>query len=221
VTEVVWNIGAGAPVDPDSRELRFDPYDLKERDMRLRNGCRDALDGLFDEIPPAIADRWATGIEEALDLDIEEPRVAGDQRVLPTSGCLSIGHKTPQTPTANIVMRTKAEHKHDVNIEISRYRYIDISRYPLPHRDLWIVDKNRRIFVMRADSGDTPVADQKKSLRTGRKPAQGDKRKFLATMDPELIRALKFAAIEDETSASEALEAAVQQWLERRKKSRS
>lgn len=40
-------------------------------------------------------------------------------------------------------------------------------------------------------------------------------------MDPELIRALKFAAIEDETSASEALEAAVQQWLERRKKSRS
>jgi hypothetical protein len=60
------------------------------------------------------------------------------------------------------------------------------------------------------------MAEQKKPLRRGRKPADGDKRKFLATMDPEIIKALKLAAIEDDTSASEALEAAAAQWLERR-----
>jgi hypothetical protein len=58
------------------------------------------------------------------------------------------------------------------------------------------------------------MAEQKKPR--GRKPADGDKRKFLATMDPEIIKALKLAAIEDDTSASEALEAAAAQWLERR-----
>lgn len=62
------------------------------------------------------------------------------------------------------------------------------------------------------------MVEQKKPLRRGRKPAEGDKRKFLATMDPEIIKALKLAAIEDDTSASEALEAAAVQWLERRKK---
>jgi Ribbon-helix-helix protein, copG family len=64
------------------------------------------------------------------------------------------------------------------------------------------------------------MAEQKKPLRRGRKPAEGDKRKFLATMDPEIIKALKLAAIEDDTSASEALEEAAAQWLERRKGSR-
>jgi hypothetical protein len=62
------------------------------------------------------------------------------------------------------------------------------------------------------------MADRKKSLRRGRKPAEGDKRKFLATLDPEVIKAMKLAAIEDETSASEILEEAAVEWLERRKK---
>lgn len=62
------------------------------------------------------------------------------------------------------------------------------------------------------------MADQKTSLRKGRKPAPGSgKRYFLATMGAELIKNLKLAAIEDETSASEVLEKAAQEWLERRK----
>jgi hypothetical protein len=69
--------------------------------------------------------------------------------------------------------------------------------------------------------GQTLMAEQhKKPLRRGRKPVDGDKRKFLATMDPEIIKALKLAAIEDDTSASEALEAAAGQWLERSAKNR-
>ena len=62
------------------------------------------------------------------------------------------------------------------------------------------------------------MAEQKTSLRKGRKPAPGaGKRYFLATMGAELIKNLKLAAIEDETSASEVLEKAAQEWLERRK----
>lgn len=62
------------------------------------------------------------------------------------------------------------------------------------------------------------MAEQKKPLRKGRKPAPGDKRRqFLATMDPETIKNLKLAAIEDETTASEILEKAVVDWLAKRK----
>jgi hypothetical protein len=53
--------------------------------------------------------------------------------------------------------------------------------------------------------------------RKGRKPAEGEKRQFLATMDPEVIKPVKLAAFEDETSASEILEEAATEWLERRK----
>jgi hypothetical protein len=61
------------------------------------------------------------------------------------------------------------------------------------------------------------MAEQKTSLRKGRKPAPGaGKRYFLATMGAELIKNLKLVAIEDETSASEVLEKAAQEWLERR-----
>jgi hypothetical protein len=63
------------------------------------------------------------------------------------------------------------------------------------------------------------MAEQRKPLRKGRKPAPGlGKRYFLATMGAELIKNLKLAAIEDETSASEALEKAAKEWLERRAK---
>lgn len=62
------------------------------------------------------------------------------------------------------------------------------------------------------------MAELKKPLRKGRKPAEGDKRQFLATLDSELIKAIKLAAIEDEMSASEVLEEATRQWLSRRKK---
>jgi hypothetical protein len=58
-----------------------------------------------------------------------------------------------------------------------------------------------------------PVKGRKKP---GRKPAEGvDKRKFLATMEAEVIKALKLAAIQKNTSASEILEEAAEEWLER------
>jgi hypothetical protein len=52
--------------------------------------------------------------------------------------------------------------------------------------------------------------------KPGRKPAAGiDKRKFLATMESETIKNLKLAAIQKNTSASEVLEEAAEEWLER------
>ena len=62
------------------------------------------------------------------------------------------------------------------------------------------------------------MKEPKKPLLKGRKPAEGEKRQFLATMDPKVIKAVKLAAIEDETSASGILEEAAIQWLVRRKK---
>jgi len=50
--------------------------------------------------------------------------------------------------------------------------------------------------------------------RKGRKPAGGGaKRQFLATMDPELIKLIKTAAIQTDVSASEILEEAARAWL--------
>jgi hypothetical protein len=43
------------------------------------------------------------------------------------------------------------------------------------------------------------------------------KRYFLATMDADLIKEMKQAAIAEDTSASECLEIAAREWLERRK----
>jgi hypothetical protein len=60
------------------------------------------------------------------------------------------------------------------------------------------------------------MADREKRRKPGRKPAEGvDKRKFLATLEAEVIKALKLVAIEKNTSASEILEEAAVQWLER------
>ena len=51
-----------------------------------------------------------------------------------------------------------------------------------------------------------------------RKKAPGPgKRYFLATMSDTLIKDLKRAAIADDKSASECLEIATREWLERRK----
>jgi hypothetical protein len=64
------------------------------------------------------------------------------------------------------------------------------------------------------------MTEKKKPRRKGRKPAEGDKRQFLLTMDPEVIKNIKLAAIEDDTSASETVEEAAKQWLERRAKAK-
>jgi hypothetical protein len=61
------------------------------------------------------------------------------------------------------------------------------------------------------------MAKKKKSLLKGRKQAPGPgKRYFLATMDDKLIKKLKQAAIAEDKSASQCLEIATQEWLERR-----
>jgi Ribbon-helix-helix protein, copG family len=55
-----------------------------------------------------------------------------------------------------------------------------------------------------------------KGRKPGRKPLEGvDLRKFLATLEAETIKGLKLAAIQEGKSASEILEEATAQWLER------
>jgi Ribbon-helix-helix protein, copG family len=61
------------------------------------------------------------------------------------------------------------------------------------------------------------MADAKPSPRRGRKPPPGDKRQFLTTMDPDVIRAIKQTAIELDRTASDIMEEAAKQWLERHK----
>jgi hypothetical protein len=60
----------------------------------------------------------------------------------------------------------------------------------------------------------------KKTERTPRKQAVGDRRQFLTTMSADVIKAVKQAAIEDDVNAWEIMEEAAREWLERRRKSR-
>jgi hypothetical protein len=61
------------------------------------------------------------------------------------------------------------------------------------------------------------MADDKPSPRRGRKPPQGEKRQFLTTMDPHVIRAIKQVALDLDRTASDLMEEAAKQWLERHK----
>lgn len=54
--------------------------------------------------------------------------------------------------------------------------------------------------------------------KTGKMGSSAAKRNFFATMSADVIKAIKQAALEDEITASEILEAAAKEWLERRKK---
>ncbi len=51
---------------------------------------------------------------------------------------------------------------------------------------------------------------------TGKKPPKGEKRQFLVSMDPKLIRAVKMAALEDDRTASSVIEDAARAWLSER-----
>ena len=62
------------------------------------------------------------------------------------------------------------------------------------------------------------MADDKPSPRRGRKPPQGEKRQFLTTMDPDVIRAIKQVALDLDRTASDLMEEAAKQWLERHKR---
>lgn len=64
------------------------------------------------------------------------------------------------------------------------------------------------------------MAEKKPSARKGRKPPEGEKKQFLTSMDPEVIRQIKQAAIGLDATASEIMETAAKEWLERHKAKR-
>jgi hypothetical protein len=58
------------------------------------------------------------------------------------------------------------------------------------------------------------MADKKPAVR-GRKPPAGEKKQFLTTMDPDVIRRIKAAAALRDKTASLVLEEAAKEWLDR------
>jgi hypothetical protein len=52
------------------------------------------------------------------------------------------------------------------------------------------------------------MADKKLSAKRGRKPPDGEKKQFLSSMDPTVIRDIKVAAASLDTTASQVLETA-------------
>ena len=56
------------------------------------------------------------------------------------------------------------------------------------------------------------MTENQKTLK-GRKPAKGEKKQFLTTIDPEIIRQIKQAAIGLDRTASEIMEEAAKNWL--------
>jgi hypothetical protein len=61
------------------------------------------------------------------------------------------------------------------------------------------------------------MAEPKTPSRRGRKPPEGDKKQFLTSMDPDVIKAIKQAAIDKDRTASDVMEEAAKQWLARHK----
>jgi hypothetical protein len=59
------------------------------------------------------------------------------------------------------------------------------------------------------------MAEKKSATKRGRKPPEGDKKQFLSSMDPEVIRNIKVAAASLDSTASQILETAAKEWLER------
>lgn len=60
------------------------------------------------------------------------------------------------------------------------------------------------------------MAQAKKADRKSKGPPAG-KRNFFATMSADVIKAIKQAALEDDTNASEILEEAAKDWLDSRR----
>jgi hypothetical protein len=56
---------------------------------------------------------------------------------------------------------------------------------------------------------------EKKSAARGRKPPEGEKKQFLTSMDPDIIRRIKAAAALRDKTASLVLEEAAKEWLDR------
>ncbi|MDA9436275.1 hypothetical protein XH88_31675 [Bradyrhizobium sp. CCBAU 51627] len=58
------------------------------------------------------------------------------------------------------------------------------------------------------------MAGRKQATR-GRKPPEGEKKQFLTSMDPDVIRRIKAAAALRDKTASLVLEDAAKEWLDR------
>lgn len=57
------------------------------------------------------------------------------------------------------------------------------------------------------------MADEKPTAKRGRKPPDGEKKQFLTSMDPDVIRRIKAAAALRDKTASHVLEEAAKEWL--------
>lgn len=56
-----------------------------------------------------------------------------------------------------------------------------------------------------------------KPVKKSKAPAGQEKRNFFATLSADVIKSIKRAAVDEETTASEILDQAAREWLERRK----
>ena len=63
------------------------------------------------------------------------------------------------------------------------------------------------------------MSDVRRNPKKSKATTEG-KRNFFASMSGEVIKSIKLAALEDGTTASEILEQAAKDWLERRKAKR-
>jgi hypothetical protein len=59
------------------------------------------------------------------------------------------------------------------------------------------------------------MAEKKRAVKPGRRPPDGEKKQFLTSMDPDVIRRIKAAAALRDQTASFVLEEAAKEWLER------
>jgi hypothetical protein len=75
------------------------------------------------------------------------------------------------------------------------------------------------VFLGESRSTDARVIEKKKAQapKRGRRSAIGDRRQFLTMMSPDVIKAVKQAAIAEDRAAWDIMEEAAKQWLDRRK----
>ncbi len=62
------------------------------------------------------------------------------------------------------------------------------------------------------------IAEKKTAGKPGRKPPDGEKKQFLTSMNPDVVRRVKAAAALRDMTASSVLEEAAKEWLLDRKK---
>ncbi|MFK4650501.1 hypothetical protein ABIF97_000435 [Bradyrhizobium japonicum] len=61
------------------------------------------------------------------------------------------------------------------------------------------------------------MIEKKKAAKRGKRTPLGHRRQFLTMMDPDVIKAVKQAALEDDRAAWDVMEEAARQWLDHRK----